>query len=152
MKSQKIDLEKYLGLWYEQARLPNFFERRCVCDISARYTILPDGRIEVLNSCVKKDRNKISAKGVARTSQASDVTFEVTFAPPALRFLPFVWANYTVIFVDQDYTTALVGEPKKRFLWVLSRTKSLDSESLDNLLSLAKNAGYDLSQLIYVRS
>lgn len=152
MQAQKIEVEKYLGLWYEQARLPNFFERKCDCDISAQYTLQTDGQIEVLNSCCKSDGTKISARGIARPSQAFDVTFEVTFAPAFLRFLPFVWANYSVLFVDKDYSVALVGEPKKRFLWVLSRDQSLDSAMLDHVLSMAENEGYNLKNLIKVKT
>lgn len=150
MKAQEINLENYLGLWYEQARLPNFFERRCVCGITAQYTLLPDGSIEVLNSCIKSNGKKISSRGLARPGKTSDVTFEVTFAPSFLRSFPFVWADYTVIFVDKEYSVALVGEPKKRFLWVLSREKRVDSSTLNQLLSKAQTLGYKLDSLIHV--
>lgn len=149
MDVQEIDLNKYLGTWYEQARFDNYFERKCKSNVSAQYTLLKDGSIEVLNSCTTHSGKLAEVKGTARKANAPDVTFKVTFAPKILRKLPFVWANYSVLYVDPKYQFALVGEPSKKYLWFLSRSKKADPELFDRVKAIAKEHGYNLNKLIY---
>jgi len=149
MDAQPIDYNKYLGTWYEQARYHNFFERKCKSNIQARYTLQKDGSIEVLNSCTTHSGKVAEARGIARKANKKDVTFKVTFAPKPLRLLPFVWANYTVLYVDKEYEFALVGEPSKKYLWFLSRKKKADSELFQQVKVIAQEHGYNLSKLIY---
>jgi len=144
----KIDLQKYSGKWFEIARLPNFFERNCEKDITAEYTVGARGDVTVRNSCATKQGKVIVANGVAKKATEAQVTLKVTFVPAALRFLPFVWANYTVIKVDEDYRYALVGEPGRKYLWVLCREKSLADETYQSLLKLAQEEGFDTSKMI----
>ena len=149
MEAQEIDLNKYLGTWYEQARFDNFFERKCKSNISAKYTLLDDGSVEVLNSCTTHSGKFSKVKGSAHKAKSKDVTFKVTFAPKILRLLPFVWANYTVLYVDPNYEFALVGEPSKKYRWFLSRAKKDDSDMVERGKIKAQEHGYDLSKLIY---
>src|SRR3982751_3558477 len=99
LKIQPIELERYLGVWHEIMRFPNFFERRCLGDVTAEYSMLEDGQISVLNRCRKACGNFEEARGVARVVKSKEVTLQVTLAPSVVRVLPFVWANYSVLAV-----------------------------------------------------
>lgn len=85
-----VDLARYAGTWHEQARLPMFFQRKCVRDTTATYALRDDGRIDVVNRCATADGGVIEARGVARGVDGSTSQLEVRFAPAALGFLPFV--------------------------------------------------------------
>lgn len=149
LNAQKnVDLTKYAGKWYEIARLPNWFERNCSSEVTAEYVLTTDKQITVTNSCKKKDGKIEVARGLANVANDSEVTLRVTFAPKALRFIPFVWANYSVISVDENYKHALVGEPSRKYLWILSRDKNMDSTTYDALVEKAKAEGFDVSKLM----
>lgn len=149
LNAQKnVDLKKYAGKWYEIARLPNWFERNCSSDVTAEYVLTTDKQITVTNSCKKKDGKIEVARGLANVANDPEVTLRVTFAPKALRFMPFVWANYSVISVDESYKHALVGEPSRKYLWILSRDKNMDSTTYDALVDKAKAEGFDISKLM----
>ncbi|MBX3076858.1 lipocalin family protein [Candidatus Obscuribacterales bacterium] len=143
-----IDLSKYSGKWYEIARLPNWFERKCESDVTAEYEVTSANQIIVRNSCKQKDGKIEVATGLANVATDPEVTLRVTFAPKMLRFIPFVWANYTVISVDENYRHALVGEPSRKYLWILSRDKSVDSTTYDAMVDKAKAEGFDVSKLV----
>ena len=98
-----VDYEKYAGTWYEIARLPNRFEKKCVGDITATYTVRTDGRIDVRNRCREKDGTFSDAVGIARRveGQAPSV-LKVRFAPAFLSWLPAVWGDYQIIELAPD--------------------------------------------------
>ena len=146
---ESVDLKRYAGTWYEQARLPMFFQRNCARNTTATYSIKADGDIAVRNRCETKDGKAIVAVGTARTVRGSSAKLEVRFAPDALAFLPFVWADYWVIELDPQYQWAVVGEPRLKYLWVLSRDKTLPRETLDAIVQRAKAKGFDTSRLVY---
>lgn len=145
-----LDLDRYAGTWYEVARLPNRFQDRCSSDVTARYELRDDGRIDVLNRCVKADGEAIEARGVARRASKDGPAsiLEVRFAPAFLGFLPAVWGDYQVFALDPDYRWAAVGEPRRRYLWILSRTPRLDEALLGKILETAASRGFDLEPLI----
>ncbi len=147
---ENIDIQKYSGTWNEIARTPNWFERNCSTDITAEYGILPNGHISVVNQCKSRLNRNDSARGVGRKKDSSSQAghFKVTFAPKWIRVLPFVWADYCVLFVDQNYQYAVVGEPKRKYLWFLARTKIVPAEKYDQMLLVAKQQGFDTSTLI----
>jgi apolipoprotein D and lipocalin family protein len=118
----KVDLARYAGTWYEIALYPNMFQRRCAADTQANYAPLPEGQIEVRNRCSEADGKTAEVVGRARTVNASGSMLKVRFAPAWLSWLPFVWADYWVIQLADDYRYAVVGEPDREYLWVLSRT------------------------------
>jgi len=137
----RVDLPRYLGSWHEVARLPQFFQRHCLGDVSARYTLLDDGKIGVLNRC-RTDKGFIEAKATARVlPDSGNARLKVTF------FWPFS-GNYWVIGLDDDYRWAVVGDPKRRYLWILSRTPVLGKEDMEKAQRVARNQGYDLGKLI----
>lgn len=145
----ELDLEKYAGTWLEIARLPMYFQRNCKSDITANYTLQPDGTVSVLNSSLNFEDKVTSAQGVARRPDPKEpAKLQVRFAPGWLSWLPFVWADYWVIALDDDYQWAMVGQPSRKYLWILSRKPSLDKETFENLKAKAESMGYDLSTLI----
>ena len=146
---ENFDLSRYLGTWHQIALLPNRFQARCVADTSARYALRNDGRIEVVNRCREKDGSHAQAVGVARRNADFDnpAILEVRFAPAWLSALPFVWGDYWVIALADDYRAALVGAPNRKYLWILAREPTLDDAEYARLVGIAKAQGFDVSAL-----
>lgn len=145
-----VDLGRYVGTWYEVARLPNPFQKDCAGTVTATYTLLDNGEIEVVNRCISADGSIREATGRARKSDADgpDAKLEVRFAPAFLSFLPFVWGSYWIIDLAPDYSYAVVGEPDREYLWILSRHTELPDSTMQGILSRTRDQGYDLNSLI----
>lgn len=145
-----VDLERYCGTWYEIARLPNRFQKDCVGDVSATYSLLPDGDIRVVNRCRKSDDEITEVQGRARRASDSETNtmLEVRFAPAFLSLLPFVWGDYWIIDLASDYSYAVVGEPDRKYLWILARSPEMDETILHEILGRVRNQGYDTDALI----
>lgn len=144
----KVDLNRYLGVWFEIARFPNSFQRSCAGDVRATYAMRADGRIDVINRCRTADGEMKEARGVARVVDArTNAKLKVRFAPAALTFLPFVWGDYWILGLADDYSWAVVGSPDRKYLWILSRTPSLDPERHEAALAAATDNGFDVSRL-----
>ncbi|MBK9153304.1 MAG: lipocalin family protein [Chloracidobacterium sp.] len=138
-----LDLNKYLGKWYEIAKYPNKFQKQCAGNTTATYSLKPNGRIEVLNECTKRDGTRDSAKGEAKIpDKANNAKLKVRFAPSALSFLPFVWANYWVVALGPNYEYALIGEPDRKYFWILSRKPEMSDAEYQNLLRRAESLGF----------
>ena len=143
-----VDLNRYVGDWFEIARYPNRFQRRCVGDVRASYARRADGRLDVVNQC-RTDDGRIQARGIARV--VDDRTFarlKVRFAPAWLGFLPFVWGDYWIIGLAEDYSWAVVGSPDREYLWILSRTPRLDEARAAAARGVARANGFDVERLI----
>jgi apolipoprotein D and lipocalin family protein len=145
---EQLDITRYAGQWHEIARLPMFFQRNCVGEITAQYTLLDDGLVGVRNSCRNDEGEFEVVEGVARPVQGHPGQLEVRFAPDWLAWLPFTWADYWVIALDPDYQWAIVGEPGREYLWILARTPQIPRERLEELKSRAEAMGYALDELI----
>jgi apolipoprotein D and lipocalin family protein len=147
----RLELPRYLGRWYEIARLPMYFQRKCDRNVTATYSLNADGTIKVDNACTRTDNNGITANGVARLPEPRNepAKLQVRFAPDWLSWLPFVWADYWVIALDRDhYAWAMVGQPGRKYLWILSRTPTLERTTFDMLKATAESMGYDLEPLV----
>lgn len=144
----QLDLERYMGEWHEIAHLPLVFQRQCVGDITARYTLDQDGEIRVLNACRTRDGSTDTAMGAARPSDGGPAgALKVRFAPRWLSWLPWVWADYWVVEVDPDYRWAVVGSPSRKYLWILSRSPSMSRAQFDAIRTRAAMRGYALDSL-----
>ena len=145
-----VDLNKYAGLWYEIARMPNRFQQQCTEDVTATYTVLGDGTIKVVNTCRKENGEIDQAEGKVKRAgdDTSNAKLKVRFAPAILSVFPFVWGDYWIIDLAPDYSYVVVGEPTRKYLWVLSRTPVMDETKLNIILDRAKAKGYDLTGLI----
>jgi apolipoprotein D and lipocalin family protein len=138
----QVDLDRYVGKWFEIAAFPMYFQRDCVGDTTAEYALAPDGSVSVTNRC-RTDGGFDQAEGKATVVEGSNnARLKVSF------FWPFR-SDYWVVGLDPDYRWAVVGNPNRRFLWVLSRTPQLPQESLEAALKAAADQGYDLKQLRY---
>ncbi len=139
----KLDIDRYMGTWYEIARLPNRFEKGMEC-ITATYSLRPDGRITVMNRGVKSSGKLSQIEGVAWIPDKSEpAKLKVRF------FWPFA-GKYWIIHVDANYKYALVGEPKRKYFWILSRSPEVDKETLQELTRIAAQKGFDTNMLIFV--
>jgi apolipoprotein D and lipocalin family protein len=144
-----LDPSRYVGEWFEIARLPNRFQDKCAGDIVARYAARPGGGFTVVNRCRQLDGTTTEAAGVARTVKgAPSSVLQVRFAPAFLSFLPQVWGDYQVIALDEAHSYALVGTPDRKYLWLLSRTPVMDAALYDRLMAAARTQGFDISRVI----
>jgi len=143
-----LDVPRYLGTWYEIAKFPNRFQKKCISNTRAVYTAKPDGNLRVLNSCKTASGETSEAEGLARQIGAKDSPkLEVRFAPEWLSFLPMVWGDYWVIDLDPQYQLAAVSDPSREYLWVLSRTPQLDPKVYADLLQRLQQQHFDIQKL-----
>lgn len=144
-----LDLPRYLGQWYEIAKFPNRFQRKCAGFTTATYTALADGRVQVENRCRLPDGSTDAVTGVARQVGAADSPrLKVRFAPAVLSFLPQVWGDYWIIDLDRAYGLAAVSEPGREYLWILSRTPTVSKPAYDALVARLSGQGLDVRKLV----
>ncbi len=145
----QVDLKRYSGKWFEIARYPNNFQKKCVGNTTATYTIKDEDAIEVLNQCVKKDGTIDDAKGKAKiVDTKTNAKLEVRFAPGFLSFLSSVWGDYWIIDLDDNYQYAAVGDPKREYFWILSRTPKMSDAVYQNILRRAEKMGFKPGQVV----
>ncbi len=137
-----VDLQRYLGKWYEIASYPAWFQKGCTGS-TAEYILMSGGKIRVVNRCRKErlDGPLKESKGKAEVVDAkTNAKLKVWF------FWPFK-GNYWIIELDDDYRWAVVGEPKRKYLWILSRTATMEDSVYRDILSRLPPKGYDLDRL-----
>jgi apolipoprotein D and lipocalin family protein len=137
-----VDLERYLGRWYEIASYPMYFQKGCTAT-TADYSLRDDGLIQVINSCRKGslDGKLKQAKGRAKVVETeTNAKLKVSF------FGPF-WGDYWIIDLDSDYRWAVVGVPSRKYLWILSRTPQMDPVIYDAIIGRLPDKGYDPKRL-----
>jgi apolipoprotein D and lipocalin family protein len=136
-----LELGRYMGRWYEIGRMPSWFERGCGQG-TATYRQLDDRSIEVVNACTTRAGRERSVHGVGRIPDPA--------APARLRvaFGPLARGDYHVLYVDDGYLHAVVGEPSRRFGWILSRRPTVDDATWKRLVDVLARQGYDLDRLV----
>jgi len=144
-----VDLDRYLGKWYEIARFDQTFQRNCTA-VTAEYKLRKNGTIKVINTCRKFNPNgKLkTAIGRARvTNKTTNAKLRVQFF---LRFLNvgFLSGNYWILDLGKDYEYAMVGDPTRKYLWILSRTKEMDERTYLELVQKAETLGFDTTKLL----
>jgi len=142
-----VDLARYAGQWHEVAKYPNRFQAQCVSDTTATYAVRDDGNVSVVNRCRTRDGYD-EVNGVARSVDGRTDRLQVSFLPAVLRWLPIGWGDYWVIELAPDYRYAVVGEPSRQYLWVLSRTPALSPEDRRNIEARLPAHGYDAARLV----
>lgn len=143
-----LDVSRYMGRWYEISKFPNRFQKKCVGDTTAEYSLQPEGSLQVVNRCRMENGQFEEAIGAARqVGERSSSKLEVRFAPAWLSFIPAVWGNYWVIDLDTDYQLVAVSEPKREYLWILSRTPTVSPQAYDRLLERLRKTGFDTGKL-----
>ncbi len=143
---QHLDIERYMGTWYEIARLPNRFEKDLI-GVTATYKLRDDGKLKVINAGYK---NTFDGKFKEATGKAKIPNPE---EPGKLKvsFFLFFYSEYNILELDDDYQHALVGSSTPKYLWILSRTPQLEENTYDMLVQQAQARGYDTSELIKVK-
>jgi apolipoprotein D and lipocalin family protein len=139
---KQLDLERYMGTWYEIARFDHSFERG-LTHVTATYELRPDGKIKVINAGRKNGKLK-TADGKAKQPSPSE--------PGKLKvaFFLFFYADYYVLELDENYQWALIGSSSDKYLWILSRNQTMKKDTLEHILMKADERGYDTSKLIWV--
>lgn len=149
---EKLELDKYLGVWYEVARKPLYFQNKCDRDVTATYTLNENGNVAVDNRCYSKDGSLNQSIGEAFVQNAPfNSKLKVSFLPEAIRWLPFGRGDYWVLKLDENYQTVLVGEPRRKYMWVLSRSPQPDQAVVHEYLEYAKSVGYDVGDVIHTK-
>jgi lipocalin len=140
---KQLDINRYLGVWYEIARFPHSFEKDLV-GVTATYSLMKDGKIQVLNQGYKKDFNGVLKKAYGKAKTTSN--------PGKLKvsFFLFFYADYDIMELDPNYQWALIGGSSPNYLWILSRTPHMDQDLYKEITEKARKRGYDLSKLILV--
>lgn len=144
-----LDVPRYMGSWYEIAKYPNWFQRKCVKNTRADYSAQADGKVRVMNICTTKEGEVTEATGEARqTGGSTSPKLEVRFAPAWLSLIPLVWGDYWVIDLDPAYQVVAVSEPNREYLWILSRTPELPAKTYDDLVARLQKKGFDTTKLV----
>ena len=143
-----VDVPRYMGTWYEIAKYPNWFQKKCVSSTSATYSLQADGQVQVLNRCKTANGEWSEALGQARQiGRANSPRLQVRFAPAWLSFIPMVWGNYWIIDLDPQYQWVVISEPNREYLWILSRTPELPAATYQGLLDTLAAKGFDLQRI-----
>jgi apolipoprotein D and lipocalin family protein len=147
--AERIDVPRYLGRWYEIARLPMPFQRSNEAAI-AEYGVNPDKTLSVHNIAIRPNGKSHDIHGYAKILNPPEntklaVRFSTWFGP----FIPVSKeGNYWILYIDKDYRQAIVGTPDYKYLWILSRTQKVSEAELLDLETIARKLGFDLSGLI----
>lgn len=145
---ESLDVPRYMGTWYEVAKYPNRFQKQCVRNTSAEYSLQKDGTVKVLNQCQLASGEMDEAEGqVRQVGDTKSPKLEVRFAPVWLSWLPMVWGDYWVIDLDAQYQLVAVSEPSREYLWVLARAPQVEQAKYDALLLRLQAKGFDLNKL-----
>jgi apolipoprotein D and lipocalin family protein len=137
---ENVDIDRYLGKWYEIARLPFSQQEGCTCT-SAEYELIDSTTLRVINKCIKE----------GELDDATGKAFVVEGSNNAKLRVQFFWpfrGDYWVIELDKNYQYAVVGTPSRKYLWILSRSNKLDDQTYNMLIEKAKAKGFDISKLI----
>ncbi len=139
-----LDIDSYMGEWYQIAAIPAWFQRKCVGNTTATYEYTGD-YVKVTNSCMKQDGKKNVASGLARINKkySDSARLQVTFASIFGRWIWWFQGDYWVIGLDEGYNTSIVGHPDRTYLWILSHEKELTREKLQELEGKIRRQYYD---------
>ena len=137
-----VDINKYVGTWYEIAKIPNSFQDQCIKNTTATYIINNDGDIEVMNKCIDEDGEVDDAEGIARiVDKETNSKLEVSFVN--ILGWHIFWGDYWILGLDKDYRYAAIGTPSRKYGWILSRTPEMNDDDLEKCLKIFEENGYN---------
>jgi apolipoprotein D and lipocalin family protein len=143
-----VDVPRYMGTWHEIAKYPNWFQKKCVSSTQATYSLQAQGQVQVINRCKTAKGEWSEALGAAQQiGGPTSAQLKVRFAPAWLSFIPMVWGDYWIIDLDADYQWVVVSEPKREYLWILSRTPQMPAATYQALLAKLDKLGFDLKRI-----
>lgn len=140
---ESVDLERYMGTWYEIASFPQSFQKGCTAT-QAEYSLRKDGKVKVVNTCRlgTPDGKLKKAVGRARVvDRETNSKLKVSF------FWPFE-GDYWILGLDEDYQWALVGSPDRDSLWILARERKISEDTIEEILELATDKGFEIQRLV----
>jgi apolipoprotein D and lipocalin family protein len=137
---KNVDINRYLGKWYEIAAFPQYFQKGCSCT-TAEYSIKENGTIQVKNDCIKKGKSSGIIGKAFIADKKSNAKLDVQF------FWPFK-GKYWIIALAPDYSYAVVGHPNRKYLWILNRKPVMNDQTYNHLVALAANKGFDIRNLV----
>ncbi len=138
----RVDLERYAGTWYEIASYPNSFQKDCVAT-KATYSVLPGGKVRVLNQC---RRGSLAAEWDSAVGRAWIVDTATNAKLKVSFFWPFR-GDYWVLDLGADYEYSVVGTPSREYLWILSRSPTMDATLYERILETVRRLGFDPKRL-----
>ncbi|CAM8983964.1 unnamed protein product [Rhodiola kirilowii] len=143
-----LDIDRYMGRWYEIAKYPPRFQPKDGVNTRANYALNEDGTVKIVNETwVDGKRRFIEGNAYKVDSESEEVKLKVKFyVPPFLPVIPVV-GDYWVLYIDEEYRYALVGQPSRKYLWILCRENNMDDEIYNKMLEKATEEGYDVSKL-----
>jgi len=142
-----VDLQRFVGSWYEIARIPAWFQNRCVKDTTARYQLRGDGKITVTNRCTTRKGEIDQSVGLARVlDPATNARLQVSFVS-LLGWRPF-WGDYWIIGLDPEYRWLVVGDPRRQYGWILSRTSAMEPALLETAFQSLERNGYGRGRFV----
>jgi apolipoprotein D and lipocalin family protein len=147
----QVDAQRWAGTWYELARVPNGLQARCIADATATYLPRADGSLRVIQRCRDADSRwyVATARAVSAANDRSGAArLRLSYLPDWLAWLPATSGDQWVVMLDHDYRYAVVSEPSRKQLWILSRTPDIDSVTYDRILSNLRRAHFPVEQLI----
>ena len=142
-----VDLESYMGRWHEIALIPNWFEKKCVTAATADYTLMKNGMVRVINRCMSSNGPSESAGVAWVVDKKTQAKLKVSFFPLA-RYFKWFGGDYYILFVDENYTFAVVGSPSLKYLWLLARDQTVSQRVYQTFLAVAKKNGYDTEKIV----
>jgi apolipoprotein D and lipocalin family protein len=139
---EEVDLQRYTGLWYEIAKIPNRFQKKCAAGTTAFYSLREDGKVSVVNRCLDEGGKTVRAVGLAKVvDAASNARLKVSFVN--VLGVRLFWGDYWIIGLEEDYEYAIVGHPKRDYGWILARSPQLTPEKLEDIHERLLSQGYD---------
>lgn len=145
---ESVDLNRYLGKWYEIASIPQSFQKQCIAGTTAEYSLGDKNTINVINSCLTKNGDRSVASGQAKViNTETNAELKVTFVKVFGHWIYTFGGGYYVVGLGSNYEYALVDHPSLKYAWILSRTPQLDAVTLNDIENQLKNLGYDSCSL-----
>lgn len=142
-----VDLEKYTGNWYEIARIPNSFQDKCIGNVTAYYNLRPDGKVQVVNRCLKEGGETEKSEGIGKVvDPETNAKLKVSFF--SIFGINLFWGDYWILYLDKSYDNVVVGGPKRKYGWILSRKKELTPKELEPMYEALRKNGYNVEEFV----
>ena len=144
-----VDLTRYQGTWYEIARLPNWFQKKCI-QSKATYKLLESGDVAVRNECLTNTgKSKVAFGTASVVDKQTNAKLEVVFDNWFSRLFPFLTkGKYWILYLDSEYHTVIVGTPDRKYLWIMTRTPQLEEQMYQQLVGRCQELGFNTNRLI----
>lgn len=144
----KVELNRYMGKWYEIAKIPNTFQKTCISDITVNYTLLANNHVAGVNACRKANGElyKLNIDGKVQDASNAKIVFKITSS--WLRFIPMVRADYWIVDLAQNYSYAAVATADGKYLWILARQPQLDQSVYQQILQRVAKQGFATEKVL----